>query len=64
MSQPASQPWENPGPNARYCPVCGAHYLAAVFKRVGVGVWDKRMPCGHVERVVDPTKGATRGDTL
>ena len=64
MSEPDSQTWENPGPNARYCPVCGAKYLAGVFKRVAVGVWDKRMPCGHVERVADPTKGATRGDTL
>ena len=58
--QVSEQPWENPGPNARYCPVCGAKYLAGVFKRVAVGVWDKRMPCGHVERVAD---AAAEGET-
>lgn len=52
----SAQPWTNPGPNARYCPICGDKYLAGVCERVAVGVWDKRMPCGHVVRVADEAR--------
>ena len=48
---------ENPGPNARFCPICNQKYLSAVFNRVGVSVWEKRMPCNHVVIVKVDTKG-------